>query len=281
MSRRRRENRLAEAKRQTASGTRRRWVTAALGVAICALLAGVVWAFARPEPTPVYGYEIVNEYPHDRDAFTQGLVYDDGDLIEGTGLERRSQLRRVELATGKVRQVVRLAPEFFGEGVAVFGDRIYQLTWKSGVGFVYDKKSLKRIGTFRYAGEGWGLATDSRHLILSDGTSVIRFFDPATFKEVGRIRVTSEGRAVDNINELEFIGGEIFANIWKQDRIARISPETGQVVGWINLAGLLPRKLRRPLLDMDLNGIAYDAEGDRLFVTGKNWPTLYEIRLKK
>lgn len=259
------------------------WKLAVLAVAICALLAGAVWAFARPARTPIYGYEVVKEYKHDRGAFTQGLVYDDGVFYEGTGLEGKSQLRRVEVDSGKVQDVIKLPKEFFGEGVAVLGDRIYQLTWKSGTCIVYDKnkKSMRRIATLRYTGEGWGLTTDGRHLIMSDGTPIIRYMDPTSFKEVGRIRVTDDGRTVDNLNELEYIGGEIYANIWKENRIARIAADTGQIIGWIDLKGLLPLRYRRLGKDMHLNGIAYDAAANRLFVTGKNWPKLYEIKLKK
>lgn len=260
---------------------RRVYVTAAIGFLACAFLAGVVWALARDTQTPVYSYEVVNVYPHHRDAFTQGLVYDNGVFYEGTGLEGKSQLRRVDVATGKVQRAVRLAPKLFGEGVAVLGDNIYQLTWKSGTGFVYDKKTMRRKGTFRYAGEGWGLTTDGTYLIMSDGTPIIRYLNPATFKEVGRMRVTDEGRTIDNLNELEYIGGEIFANIWKENRIARIARDTGRVTGWIDLSGLLPLRDRRPLKDMHLNGIAFDATGNRLFVTGKNWPKMFEIKLRK
>ena len=261
---------------------RRAWVLALVGVGICAALAGVVWAFARPASVAEYGYEVVNVYPHDQNAYTQGLVYDNGELIEGTGLEKLSQLRRVDIATGKVRRVVRLPKHLFGEGVAVLGDRVYQLTWKSGTGFIYDRKTFKRLGEFRYEGEGWGLTTDGRYLIMSDGTPLVRYFDPRTFEEVGKIRVTHNGRTIKAINELEFIDGEIFANLWKEDRIARISPTTGQIVGWIYLDGLLPAKDRARLKkNMVLNGIAYDAVGRRLFVTGKNWPKLFEIKLVK
>ena len=280
MSRRRRMNQPTDTG-QSNNRSRRATLLVVAGVLACVLLAGVVWAFARPSPTPVHGYEIVNSYPHDRGAFTQGLVFDEGTLIEGTGLEGKSQLRQVELATGKVLRYVRLPPRLFGEGVTILGDQIFQLTWKSNTGFVYDKKTFRKLRTFRYAGEGWGLTTDGRYLIMSDGTPLIRFFDPASFKEVGRIRVTHDGRTVKNLNELEFIHGEIYANIWKEDRIARISRETGKVVGWIDLDGLLPLRDRRPLKGMYLNGIAYDSAGDRLFVTGKNWPKIFEIKLKK
>jgi glutamine cyclotransferase len=280
MTRRRSTNQPTEPSKPRTNG-RRVWVPVVLGVSVCVLLAGVVWAFARPDRTPVYGYEVVNKYPHDRGAFTQGLTFDGDVFYEGTGRHGKSQLRRVELETGKVKRAIPLPQKFFGEGIAVLGDRIYQLTWKSGTGFIYDKKTLKRLGTFRYAGQGWGLTTDGRHLILSDGTPLIRYIDPNTFKEVARIRVTSQRRTVKDINELEYIGGEIFANIWKENRIARIAPATGQIVGWIDLNGLLALRHRRPLQDMHLNGIAYDAANDRLFVTGKNWPFMFQIKLIK
>ena len=274
-------NKRAEPRTHSGIASRRVWVLALVGVAICAALGSVVWAFARPASVPQYGYEVVNVYPHDHKAFTQGLAFDDGMLIEGTGIKGKSQLRRVELETGKVKQFKKLPDDLFGEGITVLGDRVYQLTWHSGTGFVYDRKTFKPIGEFRYAGEGWGLTTDGRYLILSDGTPLIRYLDPRTFKEVGRIRVTHEGRTVKDINELEFVDGEIYANIWKQDRIARISPATGQILGWIHLDGLLPLRDRVKLKNMVLNGIAYDAAGRRLFVTGKNWPKLFEIKLKK
>ena len=280
MSRLRRKKK-ASGNARLAGRMSRPWVLACGGGVILVLLAGVVWAFVRPQPVAEYGYKIVNTYPHDKGAFTQGLVYEDGRLYEGTGRKGKSTVRRVELKTGKVEHFEPLPRQLFGEGIAILGDRIYQLTWKSGRGFFYDKKTLRRVGTFRYRGEGWGLTSDGRHLIMSDGTPIIRYLDPKTFREVGRIRVTSEGRTVAKLNELEYIGGEIFSNVWETNRIARISPETGRVVGWIDLRGLLRFRDRNPLKDMHLNGIAYDPAGDRLFVTGKNWPKLFEIKLIK
>jgi glutamine cyclotransferase len=234
---------------------------------------------ATPQPTPsVATYQVVNTYPHDPGAFTQGLVYEDGFLYEGTGLNGNSSLRKVALETGEVVQSHDLADEYFGEGIAIFGDKIMQLTWQSHIGFIYDKASFEQLGEFEYPTEGWGLTQDGSRLILSDGTATLRFLDPQTLQEMGAIEVRDAGSPVTQLNELEYIHGEIYANIWQTDFIARISPETGQVLGWINLAGLLSPEERQPPTDV-LNGIAYDAAGDRLFVTGKRWPKLFEIKI--
>ena len=228
--------------------------------------------------TPVFGYQVVRVFPHDPQAFTQGLVYLDGFLYEGTGLEGQSSIRKVRLENGEVVQIGKLEPRYFGEGIAVWGDTLVQLTWQSGVGFVYDRATFTRKKTFSYRGEGWGLAHDGKRLVMSDGTPYLRFLDPATLKETGRIQVRDGATPVEDLNELEFVKGEILANIWQQDRIARISPETGQVTGWIDMRGLLtPREVSQGV-DV-LNGIAYDAAGDRLFVTGKLWPKIFEIRI--
>lgn len=236
-------------------------------------------ALSAPDAaTPVYSYRVVAEYPHAPDAFTQGLQYIDGVLYEGTGLHGASSLRRVDLETGTVLQSVPLEAAYFGEGIAVVDDRIVQLTWQSNVGFVYDRKSLARIGQFSYPTEGWGITFDGKHLIMSDGTSTLYRWDAQTMEEVGRIEVTDQGEPVMRLNELEMVKGEIWANIWQTDRIARIDPATGQVAGWIDLAGLLSAEDRVRPVDV-LNGIAYDAAGDRLFVTGKLWPKLFEIEL--
>ena len=226
----------------------------------------------------VWTYKVVNTYPHDPSAFTQGLVYEDNQLFEGTGLYGESTLRRVQLETGAVVVSKTLAPEYFGEGITVFGDRIIQLTWQSQTGFVYDKADFRLLQTFSYPSEGWGLTDDGQRLIMSDGTSTLRFLDPQTLTETGRIEVLDGDQPVTNINELEYIGGEIFANIWLTDRIARISPQTGKVLGWIDLAGLMPLEERTDPQAV-LNGIAYDPSRDRLFVTGKLWPRLFEIDL--
>ncbi|PKN04384.1 MAG: glutamine cyclotransferase [Deltaproteobacteria bacterium HGW-Deltaproteobacteria-9] len=228
---------------------------------------------------PVYAYRIVNAYPHDPDAFTQGLIFHDGRLYEGTGLHGASSLRKVELETGKVLKRRDLPEKYFGEGVAFCGNRLIQLTYQSKIGFIYDL-DLRQIGSFNYATEGWGLTCDGNRLILSDGTARLRWLDAKTFEVVKQITVTDQGRPVCNLNELEYVKGEIFANIWKTDYIARISPETGHVTGWINLGGLSQQF--EPTTPIDcLNGIAYDAKGDRLFVTGKFWPKVFEIRLGK
>ena len=232
----------------------------------------------QEEPPPVDGYEVVNTYPHDPGAFCQGLAFADGFLYEGTGMYGRSSLRRVDLESGKVLNYRSLSARFFGEGITISGDQIIQLTWRSGVGIVYDKQSFKPKAAFRYTGEGWGITTYGKRLIMSDGTATLRFLDPKTFQVVGRVTVRSRGRPVEELNELEYVEGEIYANVWGSDRIARISPKTGQVLGWIDLAGLLKRR-ERPSLDAVLNGIAYDPEGKRLFVTGKYWPKLFEIRV--
>lgn len=232
----------------------------------------------QPGSAPVTGFEVVRSYPHDPQAFTQGLVFLDGVLYEGTGLNGRSGIRKVRLENGEVLQVQKLEDRYFGEGIAVVAQSIVQLTWRSGIGFVYDRRTFQRIKTFTYRGEGWGLTYDGARLVMSDGSATLRFVDPVTLKETGRLQVRDSGRPVEKLNELESVKGEIFANVWGTDRIARISPKTGAVTGWIDLAGLLdPRDA--PGTDV-LNGIAYDTAKDRLFVTGKLWPKLFEIRLK-
>lgn len=227
---------------------------------------------------PVYTYRILNTYPHDPQAFTQGLVFDQGHLYEGTGLYGRSSLRRVVLNTGRVLQSQALAAAYFGEGIAILGERLFQLTWRSRVGFVYDKRTLTLQRQFVYATEGWGLTHDHRRLIMSDGTSTLYFLDPTTLTEVGHVRVHDHAGPVKRLNELEYVQGEVYANIWQTDRIARIDPQTGRVTGWIDLTGLLSPSDRRQRVDV-LNGIAYDAERGRLFVTGKWWPKLFEIKI--
>lgn len=223
------------------------------------------------------GYEVVHVYPHDPEAFTQGLVYEDKVLYEGTGLYGKSTLRKVDLETGSYFQVIDLPPKVFGEGIALFNGRIIQLTWKEKTGYVYDKASLQKLQQFTYDTEGWGLTHDDTRLILSDGSSTLYFLDPNTFARLGSIQVRHNGRPVERLNELEYVQGEILANVWETDRIARIAPDTGRVKGWIDLKGLLSPE-ERASADV-LNGIAYDAPGGRLFVTGKLWPKLFEIRL--
>lgn len=236
---------------------------------------------ATPAEIPVYGYEVVHTWPHDPAAFTQGLVYQDGVLYESTGLHGRSSLRKVELETGKVLQKVDVPPQYFAEGLALFRGKLFQLTWKNRQGFVYDPQSLQKLGNFPFDGEGWGLTHDDQHLILSDGTNQIRFLDPATFEVKRTISVHDGGEPLRELNELEYIKGEIYANVWHEDRLARIDPQSGKILGWVDLSGLLSARERRTDEDAVLNGIAYDAAGDRFFVTGKLWPKLFEIRLKR
>lgn len=227
---------------------------------------------------PDYTFEVVNVYPHDPQAFTQGLVIDDGRWFEGTGLYGRSSIREVDLLTGEVLRSQSLADEYFGEGITILGDHIYQLTWRENTGFVRDKDTFDVVKEFTYPHEGWGITHDGQRLIVSDGTAVIRYYDPESLKEIGTITVRDGAGAVSNLNELEYVNGEIWANIWQTDNIARISPETGEVLGYIDLTGLLdPATLTEPV-DV-LNGIAYDASTDRLFVTGKLWPSVFEIRV--
>jgi glutaminyl-peptide cyclotransferase len=224
------------------------------------------------------GYKVVHAYPHDQRAFTQGLIYLDGHLYESTGLRGQSTLRMEDLDTGTILQHADVPAQYFGEGLTNWGSTLIQLTWQSHIAFVYDRFSFRVLHTFQYSGEGWGLTQDGKNLILSDGTATLRFLDPATFREVRRITVESKGEPVAKLNELEFIHGEIYANIWYSDRIARISPRTGAVLGWIDLSGLLTAD-ERTNPDAVLNGIAYDAQHDRLFVTGKLWPKLFEIKV--
>jgi glutamine cyclotransferase len=226
-----------------------------------------------------YSYEVVAVWPHDREAFTQGLVFRHGSLIESTGLNGQSSLREVDVKTGRILKQVAVPAQFFAEGLAVLGDRAYQLTWRNGQGFVYDVDTFRRKGAFAYAGEGWGLTTDGHALILSDGTSQIRFLDPASFRVVRTLEVTRAGKPLVWLNELEWIKGEIFANVWQTNEVVRVDAATGQVRGVIDFSGLLGPEDRGPRTDV-LNGIAYDAANDRLFITGKNWPKIFEVRLK-
>jgi glutaminyl-peptide cyclotransferase len=226
---------------------------------------------------PVAGYQVVKTYPHDRSAFTQGLEYHNGFLYEGTGLNGRSTLRKVELATGRVVQQISLPYEYFGEGITMLAGEILQLTWQSQVGFVYGASDFKMLRQFRYTGEGWGLTNNGREVFFSDGSSTLRVLSPKTLAETRRIRVTDGATPVAQLNELEVVEGEIYANVWQSERVARISPATGKVVGWIDLRGLLS-----PIFSSGvdvLNGIAYDAAGKRLFVTGKLWPSVFEIKV--
>jgi glutamine cyclotransferase len=227
---------------------------------------------------PADTYRIVHTYPHDRNAYTQGLLYLDGHLYESTGLRGRSSLRMVDLQTGHVLQNAPLPAEYFGEGLAAWGSTLVQLTWQSHTAFVYDRFSFNLLHTFNYKGEGWGLTQDGKDFILSDGSANLRFLNPTTFREVRHIVVKDQGQPVIQLNELEYVRGQIYANVWHTDRIARISPSTGKVLGWIDLSGLLPAGHASDP-EAVLNGIAYDAAHDRLFVTGKLWPSLFEITI--
>ena len=227
--------------------------------------------------TPTYGYRVIATYPHDATAFTQGLIYDSGYFYESTGLRGRSSLRKVDPESGEVLQFRPLDEHYFGEGLALFADKLYQLTWQSHIGFIYDKASFKSLASFQYPTEGWGLTDDGRTLIMSDGTPYLYFLDPQTLQLLRKIKVQDENGLIWRLNELEYIDGEIYANIWQTDRIARIDPETGRVQAWIDLSGLLPPADRQ---DANvLNGIAWDETGRRLFVTGKLWPKLFQIEL--
>lgn len=250
----------------------------------CFLIAsnGFLTAQSAPRariPKPAeYTYAVVHVFPHDRTAFTQGLEYRGGFLYEGTGLNGRSSLRKVKLETGEVLQHVDLGSEFFGEGITVFGEEIVQVTWQSQAGFVYGLNDFHLRRRFTYPGEGWGMTNDGRQIFLSDGSDQIRVWDPRTFAEKRRIHVHDGAQPLKELNELEYVDGEIYANVWQTDRIARISPASGAVLGWIDLSGLLSPMYRAGSVDV-LNGIAYDSARKRLFVTGKLWPSVFEIRL--
>jgi glutamine cyclotransferase len=232
------------------------------------------------QPPPVYSFEVRKSFPHDRAAFTQGLVLYDGSLFESTGLYGSSSLRKVDLKSGRVLKKKDVPSEYFAEGMTIFRGKIFQLTWKAQKGFTYDPASFEKSGEFAYEGEGWGLTHDEQFLIMSDGTNQLRFLDPSDFHVSRTIKVMDGGRPLMELNELEYIKGEIYANVWQTDRIARINPRSGEILGWINLTGLLNQRGDGAPVDV-LNGIAYDEARDRLYVTGKLWPKLFEIRLKK
>jgi glutamine cyclotransferase len=223
-------------------------------------------------------YRVVHVYPHDQQAFTQGLIYLDGHLYESTGIQGKSSLREEDLETGRILRFQEVPDKYFAEGLTDWGNTLIQLTWQSHVAFVYDRATFHFLRSFHYDGEGWGLTHDSKNLILSDGSNTLRFFDPATFHETRRINVSDHGKPIPQLNELEYIHGEIYANIWHSDRIARISPATGQVLGWIDLTGILPAS-EHSNAEAVLNGIAYDPAHNRLFVTGKLWPKIFEIQI--
>jgi glutaminyl-peptide cyclotransferase len=250
-------------------------------VVLVAFLAGACGPASQAGGVPEYSYEIVHTYPHDPGAFTQGLVYLDGVLYEGTGMYEQSSIRKVKLETGEVLQKRDVPGQYFGEGIIIWKDRLFELTWQGQTGLIYDLATFAPKGEFSYPGEGWGLTQDGKRIIMSDGSAQIRFWDPETLKETGQITVTADGQPVTYLNELEWVKGEIYANVWQTDRIARIDPASGKVTGWIDLKGLLSPQDFIPQQTDFLNGIAYDAKGDRLFVTGKRWPKLFEIRLRK
>jgi glutamine cyclotransferase len=252
-----------------------------LATLLATLSAALAFGWGAVAAAPTYGYEVVRVFPHDPTAFTEGLFYLNGYLYESTGLEHHSTIRKVALESGKVLQSRALAPDYFGEGIVNWRNQLIQLTWMNQIGFVYDLASLKLERKFSYSGQGWALTQNGRQIIMSDGTPDIRFLDPTTLREVRRITVTDDGAPVGNLNELEWVKGEILANIWLTNTIARIDPDSGRVTGWIDLTGLLDPQDVSGARDDVLNGIAYDAKGDRLFVTGKRWPKLFEIRIVK
>ena len=253
------------------------YIATVLIVTVALVICSVVLVLLNDKAIPVsYTYNVVNFYPHDPNAFTQGLVVEEGVLYEGTGLYGKSTLRRVELETGEVRQLYSLPSDLFGEGITIFEDKIIQLTWQSQKGFVYDKQSFDLLQEFSYPTEGWGITTDGTQLIMSDGTANLYFLNPETFEKIGQVEV-HDTEPVTNLNELEYINGEVYANIWREDKIAVIDPHTGQVTGWIDLTGIYTPE-SSDTNDV-LNGIAYDAESDRLFVTGKRWSQLFQVKL--
>jgi glutaminyl-peptide cyclotransferase len=227
-----------------------------------------------------YSYKVIHTYPHDIEAFTQGLVYDKGMLFEGTGQKTGSSLREVELQTGKVIRQHNLDASLFGEGIALYHDRIYQVTWENKVGFIYDKATFSVINKIYYSSQGWGLTTVNDKIVMSEGTNVLSFYEPEMFTIVSRVEVYDNEKKVESLNELEYINGEIWANIWMSDLIARIDPVSGKVIAYIDLKGLLPESDKNSETDV-LNGIAYDQDGKRIFITGKRWPKLFEISLKE
>jgi glutaminyl-peptide cyclotransferase len=262
----------------------KRWVVAASCIIVAAVLAGVLavalncnQAGNRQAEAPVnYSYSVVNTYPHDIQAYTEGLIFDGGWLYESTGITSESSLRKVDLQTGKVLQQYNLSSGIFGEGLAAVGDSLVQLTWRNHVGYVYDKATFGLQRSFDVHGEGWGLTYDGQNLIMSNGSSTLTFLNPQTYQMLNQINVKNGDEPLTNINELEYINGSIYANIWHSMKIAIINPQTGQVTGIIDLTGIY----EQPSYDEVLNGIAYDAQNGRLFVTGKDWPNLYEITIK-
>jgi glutaminyl-peptide cyclotransferase len=260
---------------------KKRLIAALLIVAVILVITPVLLVLLKGTPANTtaplrYTYDVVKVYPHDENAFTEGLAIDNGILYESTGIYGNSTLRRDEIETGKILQTYALPDQYFGEGITVLGDKIIQLTWQSHKGFVYDKHSFKLLREFNYTTEGWGLTNNGSMLIMSDGTATLYFLDPETFEKVGEVKVHDNG-SVTNLNELEYINGQVYANIWGEEKIAIINPQTGQVTGWIDLTGI--HNPENTDADSVLNGIAYDEEGDRLFVTGKMWSQLFQIKL--
>jgi glutaminyl-peptide cyclotransferase len=259
------------------------WAVGQFQLAVCTLTAVLILAcapvtIAQRKSAPVQTYKVIATYPHDTSSFTQGLVYaSNGQMYESTGLEGESTLRLVDIASGKTLQRIDVPAQYFAEGLAMVGDELLQLTWKHQLGFVYDRKTFKRKRTFPYKSEGWGIAYDgTSRLVMSDGSDTLTFLDPKTFASGKKLRVLDAGKPVANLNELEWIEGEVWANVWMTDRIARISPNTGEVNAWVDLSTLFPRSQRTPPAD-ELNGIAYDKATRRIFITGKKWPKLYQI----
>jgi glutaminyl-peptide cyclotransferase len=252
------------------------WLTIAITLFGCQQAENFTPVLAQ-EQAETCSYKVINTYPHDPNAFTQGLVFDQGQLYESTGLEGKSSIRRVDLATGKVLQISNLDKRYFGEGMTLWQDRLIQLTWVSKKGFVYDQETFQQLATFSYPTQGWGITHDDQNLIMSDGSNTLYFLNPNNFKETKRIQVRDQNLPVGKLNELEFINGEIWANVWLSDRLARIDPNTGSVKGWIDLTGIIDAaSTTNP--DAVLNGIAYDSASDRLLVTGKLWSKLFEIK---
>lgn len=258
---------------------RRLWPWVAVAAALCAVgLAAALAPGKRPQASASLSYRVAARHPHDPGAFTQGLVYLDGFLYESTGQYGESTLRKVEIATGRVLRKKELGREYFAEGLAQRAGRFYQLTWREKIGFIYAAGDFSRVGSFAYETEGWGLAHDGRRLVMSDGSHTLAFLDPKTFAAAERLPVLYRGIPVDRLNELEVVRGEIWANVWLTDRIVRIDPATGFVTGWLDLSALYPRQERTREADV-MNGIAFDEAGNRLFVTGKYWPWLFELSL--
>ena len=246
-------------------------------IVLTAAVTAPLYFLFKGKPVLQYTYQIVNTYPHDENAFTQGLVFENGVLYEGTGRYGNSTLRCVELETGKIVQTYALSKDFFGEGITIFKDKIIQLTWVEHKGFIYNKTSFELLREFNYSTQGWGITNDGHRLIMSDGTENLYFLNPETFEKIGQIEVQDKGNPVIALNELEYIKGDVYANIWGQEKIAMINPQSGQVKAWINFTGI-QKVMNRTGSDV-LNGIAYDAQEDRLFITGKCWPQLLEIKL--